>query len=374
MIYLDNAATSFPKPKEVITAVNNAMTNYSNPGRGSYKYSYDAAIVVEQARNTIADMLKCDSESIIFTLNCTDGLSCAIFGTLKKGDHVLTTIFEHNSVLRPLEFLKQHGIIDYDCVAPNESGNYDYKCFDGYIKKNTAMLITTHVSNTCGKVIDIKSIYDFCKSKRIIYCVDAAQSAGSIEIDATMADIICLPGHKGLLGPMGCGAMYLSPNIDPIPIRMGGTGSESESLMQPFFRPDRYESGTLPFPAIMGLDQGVKLVKDNIVKIQAHEQLLAQHLTAELLKIKKVKIYTEEACRSGIVLFNICKTDSRIVSTTLADKFKIATRGGFHCAPLAHKYLGTLEQGGVRVSFGINNNQSHVEELVYAIKSMIGSL
>ncbi len=371
MIYLDNSATSYPKPPSVANAVFRSIVDgYANPGRSGHKYSIKASQAIEETRYNVSQLIKCNCENVIFTHNCTDSLSCSILGYLKHGDHVITSIFEHNSVLRPLQHLKNMGKISYDCANPNEDGIITANCIEKLKKRNTSMVVLSHVSNVCGAVSDIRGIYDYCKKNNLVLCLDAAQSAGNINIDSSMADIICMPSHKGFLGPMGCGIMYISPGIELTPIRFGGTGSESESLSQPKFRPDKFESGTLPVTAIMGLNAGVNQIKDDIDKIHTKEISLAKNLVERLRKVPGVKVYNN-ASDSGVVLFNISNYDSRIVSNILDRDYDIATRPGFHCAPLIHKYFNTLDQGGVRASIGYYNTQQDIDCLIDAIKDII---
>lgn len=371
MIYLDNAATSYPKPQSVADAVYSSIVNgYANPGRSSHKYSQKASEAIQETRENIAGLLRCESENIIFTHNCTDALSCALFGFIKPNDHIITSIYEHNSVLRALENLRQTKKITYDCALPDANGFITPISIDKLKTKKTVMVVVSHISNVCGIANDISSIYKYCKANGLVLCLDAAQSVGNTLVDCTMADIICMPGHKGLLGPMGCGIMYISPSINLTPLRFGGTGSQSESLIQPSFLPDRYESGTLPVTAILGLNAGINEIKSKIQEIHIKEVNLAHQLVKELIRIPNVQLYNK-FCNSGVVLFNIQDYDSRIVSAILDKHYDIATRPGFHCAPLIHKYLGTTQQGGVRASIGYYNSSSDIDKLVYAIKDII---
>lgn len=374
MIYLDNSATSYPKPQSVIEAVEFCLKNLSaNPGRSGHKASLAASDALEQARLTAAELLSANRDDVFFMLNCTDALSCAIFGLLKPGDHVITTVFEHNSVLRPLEMLRKQDKITFDCALPGPDGRITAGTIDALRRKNTAMVIVNHISNVCGVKCETEEINSYCMQNGIVFCLDAAQSAGCEKLSADMADIICMPGHKGLLGPMGSGLMYIAPDVNVIPLRVGGTGSQSESLDQPVFRPDRYESGTQALPAIMGLAAGIKTVMGRVEEICRREKHLAQLLTDGLESIKGVNVLSPHKVQSGVVLFNVRDIDSRRISYLLDRDFDIATRAGYHCAPLAHKYLGTMSQGGVRASVGYANSAEDICAAVAAVEAIARS-
>lgn len=373
MIYLDNAATSYPKPKAVLNAMTDCMKHFSaNPGRSAHSLSIKASSALYEARETVADLLQAQAEDCAFTLNCTDSLSTAILGVLKPGSHVITTVFEHNSVLRPLEHLCKQGIITYDCAQPIQ-GVITLECIKRLKKSNTAMVIINHISNVCGVVCDPTPIYAYCKENGILLCLDAAQSAGNHPVNAQMADILCMAGHKGLQGPLSSGILYIRPGLDVMPLRFGGTGSQSDSLAQPEFRPDRYESGTLPLPAIWGLKAGIEEISSKITEIGEKERHLAQMLTDGLKNIPQVKLYSPDACQSGVVLFNVGQKESGQISHRLDKEYGIATRPGYHCAPLAHRYLGTAEQGGVRLSIGYKNTARDIQAVLRAMERIVKS-
>lgn len=371
MIYLDNAATSYPKPKSVVDAVYKSLTDgYTNSGRSGHKYSLKATKAIEETRESISDLLNCDPTNVFFTLNCTDSLCNVIFGYVKQNDHIITSVFDHNSVLRPLEYLKKKGVIDYNYALPDENNIINSNSIKKLLKPNTSMVIVSHVSNVCGAICDIDSIRKFCMDNKIVFCIDAAQSAGVKNITSKDADIICAPGHKGLQGPMGCGILYISPTLEIRPLRMGGTGSQSESLDQPYYRPDKYESGTLPLPAIMGLNEGINFIKNNISEIEEKEISLINLLRSELLNNNKVVVYLSDVNNSNVLLFNIKDMDSKEVSEILSDEYNIATRPGFHCAFLTHKYLNTVNTGGVRVSVGLFNTENDIKALINAVNKI----
>lgn len=375
MIYLDNAATSYPKPRQVIRAVDKCLAHFSaNPGRSGHTPGAKADRVLYGARISASQFLRAKETDVFFTLNCTDSLCCAINGVLRRGDHVITTIWEHNSVLRPLEHLKKQGLITYDCVLPDKNGNITPELLDRARRSSTRMVICSHVSNVTGIQQNAALLYDYCKKHGLLFCLDAAQSAGYIPLNAEMADIICIPGHKGLLGPMGCGLIYITPRIELTPLRMGGTGSQSESLNQPAFRPDRYESGTLPLPAIAGMAAGIELINKKGTEIAKREKALTVRLHRGLSSINGIKLLSAEDSSAGIVLFNYKHADSRQISRLLDLRFGIATRAGYHCAPLAHRYLGTLEQGAVRISIGYANTQSDIDAAIHAVSAIAKKL
>lgn len=372
MIYLDNAATTFPKPAIVCGSILNAIQNFgANPGRSSHRLSLEAARLVYMSRESVCDILGGkDPLDFIFTLSCTDSLNMAIKGILKPGDHVVTTIYEHNSVLRPLEALVENGV-SYDTVKPVQ-GAVKANQIESLFRPETRMVIVNHVSNVTGYVNDIDAIGAVCRKKNIVFMVDAAQSAGTHDINVSEQpiDILCTSGHKGLYGPQGCGILYLKPGLEITPLRLGGTGSQSESLSQPEMRPDRYESGTLATPAIAALGTAIEYIKPRIKEIREREIFLTQCLNEGLRNIKGVTVYSEEKMRSNVLSFNIEDMSSSTVANILDKNYSIAVRSGLHCAPLIHRYLGTLETGAVRASLGMFNNIREVYTFLEAIEDI----
>lgn len=372
MIYLDNAATTFPKPAIVCGSILNAIQNFgANPGRSGHKLSVEAARLVYMAREAVCGIFGGkDPFDFFFTLNCTDSLNMAIKGLLKPGDHVVTTIFEHNSVLRPLEDLTTQGII-YDVAKP-ENGKLGPEQIFQLIRPETRLVIVNHVSNVTGYVNDIDAVGTLCRKKGIIFMVDAAQSAGTHDINLSdqPIDILCTSGHKGLYGPQGSGILYLKPGLEIQPLRTGGTGSQSESLEQPDMRPDRYESGTCSTPAIAALGTAIEYIRPKIKEIREREIYLAQCMNEGLRNISGVTVYCEENIKSNVLSFNIKDMSSASVANILDRDYSIAVRSGLHCAPLIHRYMGTLETGAVRASLGMFNNIREIYTFLRAIEEI----
>ncbi|SHH30738.1 aminotransferase class V-fold PLP-dependent enzyme [Tepidibacter thalassicus] len=380
MIYLDNAATTFPKPEEVYEAVLSCMKNYgANPGRAGHKLALSAGRIIYEARENLSKLFNIDNPmNIIFTYNATDSLNLAIKGIVQKGDHIITTSMEHNSVIRPIKELEKIGV-ENTIVQCNELGELNPDDIKKAIKKNTKLIVTTHSSNVCGTIVDIEAIGKIAREMNITYLVDAAQTAGVYDIDVKKMniDMLALPGHKGLLGPQGTGVLYLKEGVKLNQLREGGTGSKSEELTQPHIIPDRYESGTPNTPGIAGLNEGVKFIlKEGIDKIRRYEEELTQYFIDGLKEIPMVKIYGPKNSKkqSSVVSINVGEEDSSEISYVLDSVFNIATRSGLHCAPLAHKTLGTFEQGTVRFSIGYFNNKEEINKALQALKSIVAEI
>ncbi|MEA4827119.1 MAG: aminotransferase class V-fold PLP-dependent enzyme [Clostridium sp.] len=373
MIYMDNAATSFPKPPEVYEEVLNCMKNYaSNPGRSSHNMAIAADLKVMETREQIGELFNIKYPlNIVFTKNATEALNIAIKGLIDKGDHVISTVIEHNSVLRPLHALNMNGS-DVTLVRVDKNGILDVESLKKEIKKNTKAIVINHASNVLGSVQDIRTIGKIAKEKGIVFIVDASQSAGSIPIDIVKdnIDILAFPGHKGLLGPQGTGILYIGNDIELNEYTQGGTGSKSESMSQPEFLPDKFESGTLNTPGIAGLCEGIKFIKkigiDNIIK---QKKILMEYLIKELTKLSYVNIYggTSYESRCAVASINIEGIDSSDMGYLLNER-GIAVRTGYHCAPLIHGIIGTQHIGTVRISPGYFNT---LEDMEYLIKSII---
>lgn len=374
MIYLDNAATTFPKPESVYAKMDDCMRNYcANPGRSGHKMAMESARVVEETRDIIAKLFNIKNPmDVVYTFNATDSLNLAIKGFLKPGDHVITTTMEHNSVLRPIMELENIGV-EHTFVQADEEGRIDPKDVETAIKDNTKLIAIIHASNVTGTLIDIETIGKIAKNHGITYLVDASQSAGiyDIDVDKLNIDMLAMPGHKGLLGPQGTGVLYVNNKIRLHSQREGGTGSKSEEIIQPDLYPDKYESGTHNTPGIVGLGAGVEfLLETGLDNIRKHEEELSQYMIDEILKIEGVKLYGPKSAkeRAAVIAVNIKDLDSGEVTFRLDREFGIATRSGIHCAPLAHKSIGTLEQGAVRFSLGYFTTKEEVEEAIKAIK------
>ena len=376
MIYLDNGATTFPKPQSVLKAVSEAMAIYgANPGRGGHSMTLRAGKRVFEARQALADMFFCSSERVIFCDNCTSALNTAIRGSLKKGDHVIISSLEHNSVLRPVHAMKNEGIITYDVfyVEP-QSVEMTLASLKSLIRKNTAAVICTAVSNVFGTALPIDEIGAFLQDKDMLFIVDGAQAAGSRIIDMKKQgiDILCLPGHKGLMGPMGTGVLMLSDEIELVPIKYGGTGSASMSPDQPLFYPDRLESGTVNLPGVAGLKAGVDFIdRVGIKSISERESELIRTLREDLSVIRGITVYGDMQGKydTNLLSFNLDGYHSEAVAE-LCDKRSIALRAGYHCSYLAHKSYGTEKTGTVRVSVGPFNTKKDIKNLSFYLNEI----
>ena len=376
MIYFDNAATSFPKPKIVYDKIMDIMMNYgANPGRSGHKLAMKVNREIFSTRSKIGKLFNIkDPLDIVFTFNCTESLNIAIKGVLKAGDHIITTSMEHNSVLRPIKFLERSGITN-TIAKGDKQGRVDPKDIQKSIRPETKIIATTHISNLTGTIIDIKEIGKIAKSQGLIYLVDAAQSAGvySIDVESMNIDLLAFPGHKGLLGPQGTGGLYIKKGIDMVESFQGGTGSISHSLIQPDVMPDKFESGTPNAPGIIGLGTGIDYILEvGIDNIREKELALTKYFIEETSKINGIKLYgpLELNEHGPVISLNIRDADSSEVSYMLNEDYNIAVRPGLHCAPLAHKTIGTFKQGTVRFSFGYENTFEEVELGIKALKSI----
>lgn len=373
MIYLDNAATSFPKPACMLNSVLECISEYcGNPGRSGHNYSIRTGMEIFTTRKEIAELIGINAPSrIIFTFNTTDALNLAIKGVLNPGDHVITTSMEHNSVLRPLKALEKQ-LIETTIVKCNSFGLLNIKDIENSIKGNTRMIICTHSSNVTGTLMPVEKLAIIAKKHNLIFLLDAAQSAGCINIDAAKlgCDLIAAPGHKGLLGPQGTGFLYVKEGLGLKPVKEGGTGTDSKMLEQPLEFPDRYEAGTLNSPGITGLGASVKWIRQiGIENIRKHEENLIELLDDGLRNMKKIIIYgpADSSMKTGITAFNIDGMDSEEVAYRLSEDFGIAVRAGFHCAGLAHRTIGTWDKGAVRISVGPFNERKHMIKALDAI-------
>lgn len=376
MIYFDNSASTLVKPKEVQQMVNLAMNKFSaNPGRSGHRQSLLTGSEVENVRQSLADFF-CFSnpERVIFTQNCSDALNLAILGSAKQNGHVICTENEHNSSLRPLQYLKEKGIINYTIVSQSEKKGITKNDIEKNILPNTYLIICNHISNVNGDKAEIEEIGKLCQSKNILFLVDGAQSAGHEEINMEKfkIDMLAIAPHKGFYSLQGLGVLLLSEKANISPIRFGGTGTNSLELNQPSILPERFEVGTLPTPAILGLGGGLIFVKNNYKEIREKLEDLTTFLHYELSKLP-IKIYTHPDNANGVLSFNIPSLHSNEVCSILNEKWGICTRGGYHCAPKKHQSLNTLETGTVRVSFSYFNNINEVQKLLGAVKNILKS-
>lgn len=371
MIYLDNAATTFRKPECVKKAVIRAMENCASPGRGGYHPSSLASDTLYRAREALALLFNINTpENIIFTSNATTAINIALKGLLKSGDHVLTTSMEHNSVLRPLESLKRKNV-SFSTVKADSSGFIHPEDVAESLTPGTKLLCLIHSSNVCGSKNDLKAIGREAKKRGVIFMVDASQSAGSSDIDVERSgiDILAFPGHKGLFGLQGSGGLYIRKGLDIAPLIEGGTGSMSESLLQPDILPDRFESGTPAVPAIAGLLAGTKFIlKAGAEEIGRYERHLMTSLAEDLSVIKGVELkglpFSEDC---SAVLSIVTPVDCIALSDKLYKHYGICVRAGLHCSPAAHRTLGTFESGTVRFSPGIFNSKEDMKKTALAV-------
>ncbi len=374
MIYLDNSATTFYKPPQVINAVKNALEFLSaNPGRGGHSMSAKAGLLVHKTRAHAAEYLGVKDDSrIIFTSGCTHALNLAILGSVRVGGHVITTVYEHNSVLRPLFELQRAGKISVTTLCPNGCGAVSLEQIERAVRGNTYLIATNHISNVTGAETDVKSIGEFARKKGILYLVDGAQSVGygGVSLNGICADMIAVAPHKGLHAPQGVGILALSDRAELNPVFFGGTGTASESVYQPRELPESLESGTLPTPAIAGLNSALFWSEKNREQMSEKVSYLAEYLTDKLAGMRGVTVYPKGNARNGIVAFNVDALSSQEVSDVLSDQYDICTRGGLHCAPLVHKHFGTLDKGMVRVSFGFENTFAEADFLVKAVSEI----
>ncbi|WP_291651262.1 aminotransferase class V-fold PLP-dependent enzyme [Clostridium sp.] len=378
MIYLDNAATSFPKPTKVYEEVLNCMKSYcANPGRASHDMAIKSALKIMETRNLICELFNIKNQfNLIFTSNATEALNIAIKGVLKNGDHVISTVIEHNSVLRPLNSMEKQGV-EITLVGADKAGYVNPLDIKNEIKKNTKIIIINHISNVLGSIQDIISIGKIAREKGVIFMVDASQSAGVIPIDveSSYIDLLAFSGHKGLLGPQGTGGLFIRDGIKINNFKEGGTGSNSHYMNQPDFMPDKFESGTLNTPGIAGLCEGVKFIKRvGIQSIKKAEDELIKYFFEEIKKLSYIKVYGSDSLneRSGVISFNIDGIDASIVGEEL-NEYGIAVRTGYHCTPLIHDIIGTEYAGTVRVSPGCFNILQDIDELLEAIRKIYKS-
>lgn len=371
MIYFDNAATSWPKPPEVLAAVEHCLKELgANPGRSGHTMSVKTNHMVNETRELLAWLFNIpDAERIVFTLNATDALNLALKGLLKPGDHVITSSMEHNSVTRPLHTLAEAGV-EVTKIACAPDGSLPLADVEQACRENTRALVFTHASNVTGTLMPLAELGQLARSKGLVLVVDAAQTAGLFDIDAAALGIglLAFPGHKGLLGPPGTGGLYIHKDINLKPLREGGTGSHSETAGQPEVLPERFESGTMNTAGIAGLGAGLKYIRQRGRNaILAHEQELTQRFLAGASRIKGLKIYGSEPGkdRAPVVSFALEGKKAGVVGQKLNQDYHIAARAGLHCAPDAHHTLGTFNQKLIRFSFSYFNQP---EEIDYALK------
>lgn len=374
MLYFDNASTSFPKPENVSQAVANAINTMGNPSRGAYNISLVASRLVYDTRLMISEFFNAPSPlHIAFTSNVTESLNTIISTVISEKDNVITTCWEHNSVLRPL----YNRGCSISIVPMDEKGNLIYSYFEKMLCENTKAVICNHGSNVTGNIADINFIHNFCRKHNLLFILDVAQTAGFLPIDMehNQVDVICFTGHKSLLGPQGTGGIILNKDINfkLKPFKVGGSGSHSFDKLHPTTMPDCFEAGTLNAHGLAGLKAGLEhIYNEGLHNIREKEQHFAKNFYEGIKNIEGIRFYgdyeTENRC--PIVSFNIKDYDSNAISEELYERYSICTRAGAHCAPLIHKSFGTEEQGIVRFSFSSFLTMADIEVAINAVHSL----
>ncbi len=377
MIYLDNAATTMHKPQTVIDAVVQAMCSLGNAGRGATSGALDAARTIHGCRAKLARLLGCPrADHVCFTPNSTAALNTVINGVVRPGDRVVTTVLEHNSVLRPLNRLAAEQGVTVEHAGCDANGVLDYDELERLVTPGTRAVVVTHASNVTGNAVDIVRVAAMAHAVGALVIVDASQSAGTAHIDMqTMGlDVVCFTGHKGLMGPQGTGGLAVAEGVDVAPWAMGGTGVHSFDPLQPLEWPTRLEAGTLNGHGIAGLSAGLDFIEaqGGVEAIAACERSLADRFHAGVREISGIKLYGafDQPTRSAIVSLNVGDIDSAEISDALMQGWGIATRPGAHCAPLMHETLGTTEQGVVRFSFSSFNTMEEIKPAIEAIREL----
>ncbi len=375
MIYLDNAATTFPRPQAVIQSVAQCLNEYcANSGRSGHRLAIEAARKVFEARETIAEFFNVtDSRNVIFTANATMAINCVFESLLEHGDHVIVSSMEHNAVMRPLRYLEKEGTISLSLIPCNEYG-FIHSDIHPLMQTNTKLVVINHASNVNGVVQDVASIVKRVKSydPDVAVLIDASQSAGVIPIDVQTigCDFIAFTGHKSLYGPQGIGGLIINTARSLKPFIMGGTGSKSESQYQPEFLPDKFESGTLNLPGIVGLQAGIEYIQPRMHEVRAKELQFIQKIAESLSNIKGLRLYWSNTLdrQIGVISFSHEKIPCSEIGQRLNDEFSICVRVGLHCAPLAHETLGSFPDGTVRVSVSAFTKDSDIDTLCRAVE------
>ena len=379
MIYFDNAATSFPKPKEVSAAIIDYMNNVgASPGRSGHRLSIEAGRILYQCRENLAELFHVsDPLRIIFTSNATESINLTLRGFLRSGDQVITSSMEHNSVMRPLRELEKNGV-QIKVIPCSVDGSLNPEDIEKAINKNTALIVLNHASNVTGTLLPIRKAGQIARKHNILFLVDAAQTAGAypIDIEKDNIDLLTFTGHKSLFGPTGTGGLVIGKDIDIhkiTPLKTGGTGSRSESENHPDFLPDLYESGTPNIAGIAGLNAGVScILKKGVKDIHQYELHLCNKLIFGLKQIPGVTVYSKDDSgeRASVVSFTIIGKSPSDIGLKLDEEYDIMCRVGLHCAPSAHKTIGTFPVGTVRFSIGLFNTLEDVERAVSAVQKI----
>ena len=383
MIYLDNAATSYPKPKEVGRAMLHFLEKVgASPGRSGHRLSIEAGRILYQTRERIAELFNVDDPlRIIFTLNVTEAINLALKGLLRPGDQVITSSMEHNSVMRPLRELEKKGV-EIKIISCSPQGILDPVDIERAIKKNTKLIVLNHGSNVIGSILPISIVGEITRKHNILFLVDTAQTAGCYPLDIKKdnIDLLAFTGHKALFGPPGTGGLVIGERVDIKklnPLKVGGTGSWSESEEQPDFLPDIYESGTPNTVGLSGLNEGVRFIlKEGVDKIRQHELELTQKLIEGLKEIPGVIVYGEDQVKNrvAVISFNIKDQFPSEVGLRLDEEYDIMCRVGLHCSPAAHKTIGTFPTGTIRFSMSWFNTFEEVDQIILAVRNIARSV
>lgn len=375
MIYLDNAATTLHKPLQVEQAMLDALHTAGNPGRGAHEPTLHASRLVYAARCAVAKLLNApDPSCIAFTANATQALNTALGGLFRPGDHIITTVCEHNSVLRPLYRLRENGM-SLSFTTADEKGRLQYDQWEGFLRPETRALVVTGASNVTGNGTDLARAAEFAHRHGLLLIADAAQTAGELPLNVQVLgiDVLCFTGHKALLGPQGTGGLYVRPGLSVRPLVVGGSGVHSFDEQHPAQMPTALEAGTLNVPGLAGLCAGVEwILAQGVETLARREQALTVLFYERIRDLPNVKIYgdPEMTPRAPIVSLNIGDEDSARIADILWEEYGICVRAGAHCAPLMHKALGTAEQGTVRFSFSHFNTEAEVLQAAAAVREL----
>ena len=377
-VYCDHAATAFPKAPGVKEAMASCIGSVGgNAGRGSYAGALKADEAVFGVREKLARLFSApDASCVLFTPGQTFSLNAVLFGFLRPGDHVIVSPLEHNAVMRPLNALSARGV-GYSVLPWSASSGVDAAALDALLRPDTKLVLATHASNVSGEILPVEEIGKVCAAHGIPLCLDAAQTAGHVPLGFSLPALsaLCVPGHKGLLGPEGVGALLLTPEfakrLDPFVF--GGTGSRSESFEQPLHLPDRFESGTLNLPGILGLGAAVDFIADTGVKtLRKTEQSLTARFLLGVTGLPGVHVTgpASPQSRVGVVSLDFERMDNALAADALAEEYNIAVRCGLHCAPMAHRTFGTFPRGTVRFSFGYGNTEKEIDRAIAAVQQI----
>jgi cysteine desulfurase/selenocysteine lyase len=382
-IYLDNAATSFPKRPGVAEAMDRYSRECGAPvGRGSYRQATDVQRSVDRCRRFAANLLGTpDPTRVVFTFNGTDALNLAILGLCRPGDHVITSVLEHNSVLRPLRFLADHRGVQVSYLAPQTDGRVDPAAIRRELRPETRLVVLTHASNVTGTIQPVTDVAEMLRTSQARLLVDAAQTAGHLELNALAAgiDLIATSGHKGIGGPLGTGLLYVQPGLEDelVPLRFGGTGSQSESDLQPEAMPDRYEAGNHNAPGLVGLEVALEqAAMTDFAKLRERELSLTARMIDEFRSIPGVTVHVPGPVRNqlGVVSISAANFEPQILAGLLDQEFGVQTRAGLHCAPRVHGWLGTLKTGGtIRFSLGHETTLDDILAATRAVRTLVNA-